>query len=324
MKVVTIAAAALVVAVQAAALQFFDASLQRLPAHFKGSSISDAFKTYSTAPRGEFETTAEHDRRVESLPVGILAFLPERISVNYDADAQQFSIQEDTSAIKESSGFTVKRTRIGTREYYVGQNAFGVKKLIRKDLVRVHGVSTDAQTQRVFRIAVPRERAPAMKPRLRLLILVRTGPESPRPRAEEAADLSSEFRQATDVEYEKPTIDSPIERATLYFAFDAHLLGFWVFDDGTGKILGKFDAKGDPTHDTPQQKELSSDDFAFSLGLYLGMPGSAVKRVLGEPDYLDRGWVNGVAVTQWVYSAKKLRISLSDTGEKLVRIDKDE
>jgi hypothetical protein len=70
----------------------FDDSLAKLPKAFAGNTVEWVLKNRTIPSKGEFETTAEYERRLQTFKAELYAFVPnEPESFEYDADSEAFS-----------------------------------------------------------------------------------------------------------------------------------------------------------------------------------------------------------------------------------------
>jgi hypothetical protein len=130
-------------------------------------------------------------------------------------------------------------------------NAFGVKVTVSsREVVEYFFVSRRrSETASILTVAVkvPRAEAPALKSRLRLVIVTHLDDASVFPPAK---GIPASRKGATGRSDHAPTLSEPKEVTTYEYALAGDLLGIWAFDEQTGLVLGKFDSAGKPLVET--------------------------------------------------------------------------
>jgi hypothetical protein len=231
----------------------FDDTIAKLPPAFAGNTVEWVLKNRTIPPKGEFETTAEYNERLEKFQSELYIFVPnEPESFDYDADAETFSakIYPSVTDVHSRIGwyfrpFDVHRTTL-SESTYVGSNAFGAKALVTKTKSKVTQVVV-SETEDILRhsfdsinisFKLPRDRARSVKPNLRLAFICS-------PKAEQFEPATpSDAKGATGYDISEATLDSPTERWTYYVALRAELRQIWVFDRSTGEVFGRFFPNG--------------------------------------------------------------------------------
>jgi hypothetical protein len=225
----------------------FDSSASALPANFAGNSFMPLYRqAVVISPKGEFETTAEFERRSHTVPAGTYAFVmsPTASDIGqpkYDADAEVMSVEilpmtfAAGSPRKDVTGFPVSSAN-ETKSKYVGTNAFGASVLIEKSsrdyrIVSLPGIGPFS-TALTLSFPLPRAAAPSVKPRLRVLLIgaIAMNQEPPIPKMDGANGF--EFKEAT--------FDSPYEWTDRNFILTTDLSDVWVFDRATGHVYAKY------------------------------------------------------------------------------------
>ncbi len=242
----------------------FDANVSSLPAHYEGldpEKLCNAVRERQVKKfKGAYESTAEHQNRVEALDkepvigevsVDSTVALPAQIlEARFDADREKLTIEVDLDdsvnisyTIKNRDAFRGFLSKgVGSKKpSYTGTNAFGLqvqvtptenelyevlfsKKLpFRFERYEGHGIS-----QLVFRLSANKVDAPELQKNLRVLAVGR---------------LRKPYIQDWDVET-KPTITKPEEEKDSYHYIFAIISEFWLYDSRNGKILQRMKADG--------------------------------------------------------------------------------
>jgi hypothetical protein len=219
----------------------FDKTLAVLPAQFEGQDVSHALLCIGVPPKGEFERTPDYVRRLHSRPqpktYGFA--MPEVLNrITYDPDTEIMSLPlslielpflprgRDT-AVSLSDDLTDTNT-------YDGFNAFNAHVTVTRREYVDSGVlaaplNVDVLNLVPLKVSVPRARAEALKPLLRVLAVCNayTGSESP---------------YETSTGRSTPTIDNPQEVIRKHFVLRVATLELWVYNFQTGEILSKTSA----------------------------------------------------------------------------------
>lgn len=234
----------------------FDDTVAKLPAAFAGNTVEWVLKNRTIPAKGEFETSAEYNQRLEKFKSELYAFVPnEPENFDYDADTETFAaeIYPGITDVHSRSGwyfrpFDVHRTKL-SEATYVGSNAFGAKALVTKTKSKLTQVVI-SETEDILHhsfdsidisFKLPRDTARSVKPNLRIAFIC-----SPKPEQFEPA-TPSDVKGATGYAISDATIDSPTESWTYYVALRADLRQIWVFDRSTGQVLGRFLPDGTQT-----------------------------------------------------------------------------
>jgi hypothetical protein len=227
----------------------FDDTVAKFPPAFGGNTVEWVLKHRTIPPKGEFETTAEYNQRLEKFQSELYVFVPdEPENFEYDADAETFSakIYPDITNVHSRIGwyfrpFDIHQTKL-SESTYVGSNAFGAEALVTKTKSKVTQLVV-SETEDILRYSfdsidisfkLPRDRARSVKPNLRVAFICSPKPE------QFAPATPSDVNGATGYDISEATIDSPTERWTYYVALRAELRQIWVFDRSTGEVFGRF------------------------------------------------------------------------------------
>jgi hypothetical protein len=230
----------------------FDDTAGSLPPHFIGNSIEKIHLQQSLAPKSEFESSAQYDARVLALPSGTYAFQLTDRAPSYDADRQVFKYAVYFKPLLDRvyaghEAIEVRNIETSRREYQAS-NAFGATVAVRDVTSKSYVILSEEHLKidNTVHIEVPiaGTDAPNLKPRLGLLVVCRTAPELATDRLE--ADNSSSVYVSS-----RATISTPFEYTESYYVLRAHVLGFWVYDQETGRVIEKFDAFGKPATEKP-------------------------------------------------------------------------
>jgi len=231
----------------------FDDTVARLPPAFTGNTVEWVLKNRTIPPKGEFETSAEYNQRLETFQSELYAFVPTELpNFEYNADTETFTakIYPGVTEVQSRIGwyfrpFGVHRTKL-SESTYVGSNAYGAKALVTKakwKLTQVVVEETEDILQHSFdsidiSFKIARDRARLAKSDLRILLLCSPKPEQFEPAA--PVDVTG----ATGYDISKATIDSPTEQWIYYVALRADLRQIWVFDRSSGQVYGRFFPSG--------------------------------------------------------------------------------
>ncbi len=212
-----------------------------LPPDFKGDSIQETYKAWTPAPKGEFETTEQYQKRLVAPDSGQLLFFSAHAFPTYNADTQEYIFRIEQSGyirkgqdLLSDAGFSIGIDRSSKRE----------EKFARVEGIRLPITSTETERyllaiphkipgnvegeSNAFKIRVPIEEAPALKNRMKLLWICK--PRS----GSEPATFSGHF-------YKAATLKRLDEEREHNYYLNVDLLSFWVYDPVTGRILKKFD-----------------------------------------------------------------------------------
>lgn len=232
----------------------FNVALDSLPAHFRGNNFETIYRSLCIEPKGEFETTAQYEERRLFLPAKVYAFRLPTPSVQYDADRRTLTVTPNIGMFKEgwtsySSGWAlvVNSTRKTVGEF-VGSNAFGASTIVTKEEVREWGIILDTPIgsgSGLPQIVLSMEpgRARLMKSRVALIAVCAVGLDNiPNRMIDEGLE---DLREVTGIAIDSPTIDKPLSLTTYYYGLHIHSMALWIFDEETGKVLGKYSSRGE-------------------------------------------------------------------------------
>jgi hypothetical protein len=247
----------------------FDIQVDKLAPGFTGHNIKAIFKDLVTkkdkAVKGEFETTAEFEARLQretQVPIlgrldrnGYFAFVINNSSGEtfYDADSQVMTIAialgSGSESIYKDSNKKALASHVEVKsEKYEGSNAYGAKATVTRNLgeyydvafqnysrfgvsryidsrTRSEGYTEDAFAKDVIIVRIPMDVALAREVKSRLKILA-------------IVNLVEPYTYEGSF-YEKPTISRPDEYVIQYHFLNTELLQLWIFDESTGRIFAK-------------------------------------------------------------------------------------
>jgi hypothetical protein len=240
----------------------FKAGTVNLPKDFLGTDPVGLIRALLKSPeptKGEFETTDEFsDRRDKWLarpvlgtltPTSLIALtfrpgdLPFRqASFEYNADTSimTLAVQPSTCGDPETLAVRSQSRDVGS---YVGQNAFGVRKLIKKTGVTEFCIGGVSQFQYAF--PVPRDRAPTEK-RVAKFVLI--------------GKLKSPYANTAE-EHTAPKIDSPYDIRWVEHILTFDVKDVWIISGATGEIL--YRSAGGATLE-PEADDNQADDALLS------------------------------------------------------------
>lgn len=257
------------VASTTADVRSFDIQVDKLPPGFMGHNIKAIFDDLvakkEKAVKGEFETTAEFEARLQhqaQMPIlgkldrnGYFAFVIENSSGEtfYDADSQVMTIAialrgGDESIYEKSDKKALVSQSESKREQYEGSNAYGAKAIVTRHLgtdydiafsnysgfgvsryidsgTRSRGHTEDYFAKDVFMVRIPMDVALAKEVKAKMRILAIV-------KLLEPYTYEGSF-------YDKPTISRPDEYFIQYHFLNTTLLELWIFDESTGRIFSK-------------------------------------------------------------------------------------
>ena len=219
----------------------FDRNVTRLPADYNGQPIAKMFAAIATAPKGEFETSAEYEARVARTSGGHFAFKLPHPKVTYDADADAFTVEVGLDEMyvetEERPGYEISNRLLGS-DSYVGSNAFGVKGKVVRTVRQSYGLVQrgDPWQVQTLRFPMPRAEAKAVRDNLGVLLYCEVIKRSPLmqfdlPSGRAQANTATGFHRIS------PTLNSLADQFTLYFTIEVQPLSFMVYERSTGRIL---------------------------------------------------------------------------------------
>jgi hypothetical protein len=183
------------------------------------------------------------------------AYLSGALRTSYDAEAQMLTVtipvdtgvqDFDTSSGIDHNSFRLGYGTVSNRGHYVGQNAYGVKKVISDVLMRIHSLEVDSADISWLKtyckqegglsdvectMSVPREKARAMDGGVRAAF----GATLKAPFTEERSDVID------------ATINSPYQIRQIYQGLFIHPNQLVIFNESSGEILAQYtEPKVDP------------------------------------------------------------------------------
>lgn len=276
--------------------QNLDFSGGRLPSQFMPIDSAELYKAASrtlTAPeKSEFETTAQYEARIAALlrkPLlhglsgnddfafvlkpsarSISGPLPRQhdfltvdfLETKYDADSRQMSVSIPTDAEigSDYKWVSAMHRSVAYGTSYVGQNAFGVRRLVRKvdtdtlemdveDYDWLSADYTDDYPNKVFTLTVAPDQARALSGNIEVIMIGRL-----------RAPFTSHFVDGFEpsLEQPEPTDTTRIHRV-LHIALDQVIIA----DSGTGTILKQFSRQRHQT-EFPLRVDFRGEDAPFS------------------------------------------------------------
>ena len=242
----------------------FDGKIVR---HFKGHNLKLIFDAWddSVPQKSEFETTEQYKSRIaaihRTLPWGMergsdLAFVfdPDNVTFLYDADTAKFRVgsyirSERNSHNVDDTLLSPEWTTHSTHRNYTAHNSFGASVDVTETDVTGYGLSIDRAKwpgwhdgwvepkQSLLSFSVPLDKAADLKPRLRLAVI---------------GNIDQSRPWAVYRDYKEPTMDSPVDGATVFNYLRLVPKQLLVYDYETGDVLLHFDiAQPNPGISTP-------------------------------------------------------------------------
>lgn len=240
----------------------FDPTQSTLGPNFRGHDIAAVYRAIDQSParqeRGEFEVNAAFERRqssFEKVPLygrvftsSTFAFVVptgnnfiDDSSFIYDPDSEKFDVFVPATREKGLRRVTLRSVEYDRGSYLAG-NAFNAKARVTSYRIDEFGVHFDINENAyldpptlesehpLVSLPVPLAEAIKLKPALRVLLVCNL------------IDPWIDF----DVSSHDPTITEPEEWTASYRNVNVKLLGIWVFDQRTGKVLEKVSAGSKP------------------------------------------------------------------------------
>jgi hypothetical protein len=278
--------------------QNLDFSGGRLPSHFVPIDPAELYeaasRTFVAPEKSEFETTAQYQARIEALAQKVLlrglkasddfAFVltpssrsisgpvqkrddflndSDFVKTKYDADSKQMSVSIPTDAGEFGSDYkwvSAIHRSVAYGAPYVGQTAFGVKRLIRKvktdtleldveDYDWLSSDCTDGGTDKVFSLTVEPEQARALADDIEVIVI-----------GELRAPFTSHSVGGTEPSLEQL---EPINITRVHRLLHITLDQIVIADSRTGEILKQFSRRKHRT-EFPLTVEFRGEDVPFS------------------------------------------------------------
>lgn len=211
----------------------------KLSSNYKGNNIEQAYRhlVAKLPVKGEFETTGEYKKKLSSIAFNeIYAFkIDDDYSqeISYDPDQQQLKLDLQTRTILDpyyDKTEIISIKKVGEKVHsYIGTNAFGAKRVIKKFTGVFYGVLANKEVHSVV-INMPREEAKRHKNTLKVLLICRV--------ISDDIFVPVAFKGTY---YYEPTFSSPTEISYDARVINVELLELWVYNYKTGKILEKIE-----------------------------------------------------------------------------------
>ena len=214
----------------------------RLKPNYRGDEFQQLYvKSFaSLLSKKEFEKTADYKKRLAAINLDrIYAFqfaAKQYFQITYNADTEMLEFNVDGLSIIEHKpkmletirSFLVLKTTNKKESSYIGSNAFGAKKVIRKYEANLYGLQVVKNSQSEYKMSLhmsPNE-AKKYKDNLTVMIICR-----PFIKDDTLAFLGSS--------YAEPTFSAPIEVNDAVAGINVELLELWLYDLKSGKLLYK-------------------------------------------------------------------------------------
>lgn len=210
---------------------------QKLPPNYKGHDFQKTYTKYfeTLLGKGEFEKSDVYEKRLHSINLDeVYAFAitdKDTLEITYDPDKEVVDIEiKPLSAYRflpKTDGdnsiwpFIILKTTKKKVSSYVGSNAFGAKKVIKKYEANKYGVQVEKNNSVSF--SMPIREAKKYKDNMSILLICK-----PQIKNDVLAFIGSY--------YSEPTFDNPVEISYGVLGLNMELLSIWVYDSKTGKI----------------------------------------------------------------------------------------
>lgn len=218
----------------------------KLPPSYKGHDIEHIYMIFfqTLLGKGEFEKTEDYKKRLQAVNLDdVYAFRvtnKDGLNLKYDPDNELLHLEIDTLTvnqimprIEDIDSFIVLKTTSKKISSYVGSNAFGAKKQIKKYDAQKYGVhvlkmQSQPQPQLYdsldFNLSI--SDAKKYKDNLNALIICRPY-------------IKDDTLAFVGGYYAEPTFKVPIGISYAVSGINIELLEIWIYDFKTGKILHK-------------------------------------------------------------------------------------
>lgn len=294
----------------------FDASRKSLPPHFTGNDFRSLYQRLSIAPKGEFETTDEYQARLSAVPRATYAFRVPKVKISYAADEQLLNVEFYTDffhsgwelAYSESMlVVAVSETETG---HYVGSNAFGATRLVKKVTSREWGIRLRSKefSSIDLKIPMPTARARVAKSRVAVVAVCEVGPESVPARM--TGEQFEDMHAATGFNISSATIDAPTDLKSYFYVIEARVLGLWAYDTETGEVFGKFDLDGVPLPKGGLPAAITADVSEILSRVTVGMSREAAANML--TNYSRSVTHNSDGSEEWNFGVLGFKIVFKD------------
>lgn len=208
--------------------QKIDFSSFLLPKRFQGNNIVAIYNSFSTTPKGEYETTEQYRARIKEPPAAYYAFKIQKLESVYDADEKGLTITFLPEGLKSSFIIYEERDAV---EKYVGENGYGGSREVSKISGTMWVVMQDEHRKAdkidLF-LGISPDEAKRMKKRLTVFLVCEVGLQNIK----------------SDLVLHEPTTTSPIDATIFMNVIAPNTWHFWLTDYDTGKVLGKYDWAG--------------------------------------------------------------------------------
>ena len=257
----------------------FDLAVERLPRNFvpvNSAAVLDALGKMPSLTKGEFETSQEYSaryakwRKQGAWTTGRLIALSvpqpsnhDQFSVRYDADGQMMHVEVKPGYQCGPGHGLAIASSLRDAGSYVGSNAFGVKKSIKKSLLNVHCIFGIPHETVSF--PMDREKAKREKASIRAILIGR---------------IVEPFLESSS-DYHSPTVTEPHETAYKFVGLKFDLKEVWAYNSVTGEIYSRpkaqSGASAGSTADLPADFLDSNGNTALHLAIWNGDSESATK-----------------------------------------------
>lgn len=213
---------------------------QKLPPNYKGHDFQKTYTKYfeTLLGKGEFEKYDVYEKRLHSINLDeVYAFAiteKDNLEITYDPDKEVVDIEiKPLSAYRflpKTDGdnsiwpFIILKTTKKKVSSYVGSNAFGAKKVIKKYEANKYGVQVEKNNSISF--SMPIREAKKYKDNMSILLICKP-------------QIKNDILAFMGSYYSEPTFDNPVEISYGVLGLNMELLSIWVYDSKTGKIHHK-------------------------------------------------------------------------------------
>jgi hypothetical protein len=286
----------------------FDAAANSLPAKYAGNDFGRLFQAFTSGG---------------TQPVGRYAFVIELpLTPRWDAAKETYTLTHATTSARVDEKVDnrhpawVVSTKTLSSEERKAFTALGVPMTVTSREVAQQLLLSRRQGELVsmvdFPVKVPAAEAEALRSRLRLLLIADLDTASILP----PSQMVHESRKgATGLRLLSPEVGQLQEVRTYEYTLAGDVVGVWVFDEETGRVLGKFDPEGKPVESTtsaPKAKLSPMQTYELQQQIRSGMSKEQVVAIMGgQPSSIVQTTYAGDKAEAWSYEDAFLAIYFS-------------
>lgn len=213
---------------------------QKLPPNYEGDNFNKIFVKYfeTLLGKGKFEKSDVYKNKLRSINLNEIYALKiidkENLEVNYNPDSEIISVSvaplHVSRLLPETDNndtiiwpFIVLKTTKKKVSSYIGSNAFGAKKMIKKYEAMKYGVQIEVEGKSKLSFAMPIHEAKKYKDNMSVLLICKP-------------QIKNDLLAFIGGYYREPTFSEPVEINYAISGLNMELLGIWIYDSKTGKV----------------------------------------------------------------------------------------